>query len=54
MKSLRLPGGANDRLATERGIAINPRRQDLLDAVKGSTLPIRPLQDIKADAPETR
>ena len=34
---------------TERGIAINPRRQDLMDAVKGSKLPIRPLQDIKAE-----
>jgi citrate lyase subunit alpha/citrate CoA-transferase len=30
-------------------IAINPRRQDLLDAVKGSSLPIRPIQDIKAE-----
>ena len=31
------------------GIAINPSRQDLLDAVKGSRLPIRPIQDIKAE-----
>ena len=38
-----------DVIATERGIAINPRRQDLLDAVKGSRLPIRPIQDIKAE-----
>jgi len=38
-----------DVVATERGIAINPRRQDLLDAVKGSRLPIRPIQDIKAE-----
>jgi citrate lyase subunit alpha/citrate CoA-transferase len=36
-------------VVTERGIAINPRRQDLLDAVKGSSLPIRPIQDIKAE-----
>lgn len=36
-------------VATERGIAINPRRQDLLDALKGSNLPIRPIQDIKAE-----
>jgi len=34
---------------TERGTAINPRRQDLRDAVKGSNLPIRPLPDIKAE-----
>ena len=41
------PGELIDVVVTERGIAINPRRQDLLDAVKGSGLPIRTLQDIK-------
>jgi citrate lyase subunit alpha / citrate CoA-transferase len=34
-------------VATERGVAINPRRQDLIDAVRGSKLPIRKLEDIK-------
>jgi citrate lyase subunit alpha / citrate CoA-transferase len=34
---------------TERGIAINPRRQDLMDAVKRSNLPIRTLAEIKAE-----
>jgi len=43
------PGELIDVVVTERGIAINPRRGDLLDAVKGSTLPIRPLQDIKEE-----
>jgi citrate lyase subunit alpha / citrate CoA-transferase len=43
------PGELIDVVATERGIAINPRRQDLLDAVKGSNLPIRPIQDIQAE-----
>jgi len=38
-----------DVIATERGIAINPKRQDLLDAVKGKGLPIRTLEDIKAE-----
>jgi citrate lyase subunit alpha/citrate CoA-transferase len=32
-----------------RGIAINPRRTDLIDAAKGSDLPIRPIEDIKAE-----
>jgi len=41
------PGELIDVVVTERGIAINPRRQDLIDAVKGSKLPIRPLQEIK-------
>jgi len=43
------PGELIDVVVTERGIAINPSRQDLLDAVKGSRLPIRPIQDIKAE-----
>ena len=32
------PGELIDVVATERGIAINPQRQDLLDAVKGTGL----------------
>jgi citrate lyase subunit alpha/citrate CoA-transferase len=43
------PGELIDVIVTERGIAINPRRQDLIDAVKGSRLPIRPLQEIKEE-----
>ncbi|HZW92976.1 MAG TPA: citrate lyase subunit alpha [Candidatus Eremiobacteraceae bacterium] len=43
------PGELIDVVVTERGIAINPHRQDLMDAVKGSKLPIRPLQEIKAE-----
>ncbi len=43
------PGDLVDVIVTERGIAINPRRADLLEAVKGSDLPIRPIQDIKAE-----
>ncbi len=43
------PGELIDVIVTERGIAINPRRQDLLDAVKDSDLPIRTIQEIKAE-----
>jgi citrate lyase subunit alpha/citrate CoA-transferase len=43
------PGELIDVVITERGIAINPRRQDLLDAVKGSKLPIRPIHDIQRE-----
>ena len=43
------PGEMIDVVVTERGIAINPRRQDLIDAVKGSKLPFRPLHEIKAE-----
>ncbi len=43
------PGELIDVVVTERGIAINPLRQDLIDAVKGSDLPIRPIEEIKAE-----
>jgi citrate lyase subunit alpha/citrate CoA-transferase len=43
------PGELIDVVVTERGIAINPRRQDLIDSVKGSKLPIRPLEEIKRE-----
>ena len=43
------PGELIDVIVTERGIAINPRRTDLLDALKGSRLPIRPIEEIKAE-----
>jgi citrate lyase subunit alpha/citrate CoA-transferase len=43
------PGELIDVIVTERGIAINPLRKDLLKAVKGSRLPIRDIRDIKTD-----
>jgi citrate lyase subunit alpha/citrate CoA-transferase len=43
------PGELIDVVVTERGIAVNPRRQDLLDAVAGSGLPIRPIADLKTE-----
>jgi citrate lyase subunit alpha/citrate CoA-transferase len=43
------PGEMVDVVATERGIAINPRRQDLLDRVKGSQLPMRRIEDIQRE-----
>ncbi len=44
------PGELVDVVVTERGIAINPRRQDLFDALRGSSLPLRSLQELKAEA----
>lgn len=43
------PGELIDVVVTERGIAINPRRQDLLQAVRGSSLPIRSLEEIQSE-----
>ncbi|MEE9161912.1 MAG: citrate lyase subunit alpha, partial [Candidatus Neomarinimicrobiota bacterium] len=43
------PGELIDVIVTERGIAINPRRKDLVKATRGSGLPIRPIAEIKAE-----
>ncbi|HLH08760.1 MAG TPA: citrate lyase subunit alpha [Terriglobales bacterium] len=43
------PGELIDVIVTERGIAVNPRRKDLLEATKVSKLPIRPIQDIQRE-----
>ncbi len=37
------PGETIDAVVTEWGIAVNPRRQDLLDRLRGSRLPIVPM-----------
>jgi len=41
------PGEMIDVVVTERGIAVNPLRQDLLDAVKHSSLVIKPIEELK-------
>lgn len=46
------PGELIDVIITERGIAINPLRQDLLSKLRGSSLPIRRIEEIKADVEE--
>ncbi len=44
------PGELIDVIVTERGIAINPRRVDLLAAVKDSGLPLKSIHQLKAEA----
>jgi citrate lyase subunit alpha/citrate CoA-transferase len=44
------PGELIDAVVTERGIAINPRRTDLLEALRGSRLPLRTLAELRAEA----
>lgn len=43
------PGELVDVVVTELGIAINPLRTDLIESTKGKGLPIRPIEDIKAE-----
>ena len=40
------PGSDVDVVVTERGIAINPKRTDLLEKVKDSKLKIMPIEDL--------
>jgi citrate lyase subunit alpha/citrate CoA-transferase len=43
------PGELIDVVACERGIAINPRRKDLLKAVEGADLPIRTIEELQQE-----
>ena len=43
------PGDLIDVIITERGIAINPKRTDLIEATKKSDLPIRRIEEIKEE-----
>ena len=43
------PGELIDVIVTERGIAINPKRKDLIKAVKDSKLPFKSLKEIKKE-----
>jgi citrate lyase subunit alpha/citrate CoA-transferase len=44
------PGSLIDVVVTERGIAVNPLRQDLLQALRSSNLPLRTIQELKEEA----
>lgn len=43
------PGELIDVIVTERGIAVNPRREDLIASVRESGLPIKPIEQIKEE-----
>lgn len=46
------PGETVDVIITERGIAVNPRRTDLIESLKGSRLPVLQIQDLQRMAVE--
>ena len=46
------PGKLIDVVITERGIAINPRRKDLIKAMKNSSLPVKPIRQIRDEVYE--
>jgi citrate lyase subunit alpha/citrate CoA-transferase len=44
------PGELIDVIVTERGIAINPLRKDLIEKLKNSNLPIKTIHELKIEA----
>lgn len=44
------PGETVDIMVTERGVAVNPLRQDLLEALKDSGLPLRTIEELRDEA----
>jgi citrate lyase subunit alpha/citrate CoA-transferase len=44
------PGELIDVIVTERGIAINPLRKDLIKSIKGSGLPLKTIKELKEEA----
>jgi citrate lyase subunit alpha/citrate CoA-transferase len=44
------PGELIDVIVTERGIAINPLRKDLIEKTKNSNLPFRSIEELKEEA----
>lgn len=43
------PGETVDVIVTERGITINPRRQDLLESARNAHLPVKDIAQLKAE-----
>jgi len=44
------PGELIDVIVTERGIAVNPRRKDLIEKVQASGLPLKTIEELKEEA----
>lgn len=44
------PGEMIDVIVTERGIAINPNRKDLIEKMKDTALPIKSIEELKEEA----
>lgn len=44
------PGDSIDIVVTEVGVAINPKRQDLLESLKDSGLPLRTIEELRDEA----
>ena len=47
VQTVSTPGETVDVIVTDRGIAVNSNRQDLLDNLKGVGLPIKPIEELR-------
>jgi len=52
VETISTPGSSIDVIVTERGIAINPRRKDILEKLKDSSLNIMPIESLYKKAIE--
>jgi citrate lyase subunit alpha/citrate CoA-transferase len=50
VRTLTTPGGTVDTLVTELGVAVNPRREDLLDRLRAAGLPVFGIGELRARA----
>lgn len=50
VKTITTPGEDIDILVTERGIAVNPKRQDLIDKLKETTVNLKTIEELRDQA----
>ncbi|GAA0127395.1 citrate lyase subunit alpha [Clostridium senegalense] len=50
LTTITTPGDSIDVIVTERGIAVNPKRKDLIEKLKETNLPIMTIDELKATA----
>jgi citrate lyase subunit alpha/citrate CoA-transferase len=41
------PGSTVDVIVTEQGVAVNPRRSDLVEKFKKNRIPVRPIAELR-------
>ena len=47
VQTISTPGETVDVIVTDRGVAVNPARQDLIDNLKGSGLPLKSIEELR-------
>ena len=47
VQTISTPGDTIDVIVTDRGVAVNPKRQDLIENLKGSGLPLMTIEQLR-------